>query len=165
MISNKEVKRYLSQTWYASMRVKKLQEKIAEIRSNAMKQTQAWSETPTGGKLVSSPQQTWIEKALPLQKKLETAVTELIVRENLASDVIELLEYDRDKMILEAYHLHRMTIDEIAEQYNYSSRQVIRIKENAYYKIAKVVNQNPAIEAKIRRGLPAEKDGMECHPD
>lgn len=153
MISKGEIKNYLWKANEYSKGVRQLQEKIATLRSQAMKQTAAWTDTPRGGKLVSSPQEQAMEKIYDFQQLLEKKSIELIVQERLAWDLIDLLPDGRHKRILIAYHINRMNIFQIAQQERYSERQIKRDKENAYYKLADIVNKNPVIEAKVREGL------------
>lgn len=153
MITKGEIKNYLWKANEFSKSVRQLQEKIATLRSQAMKQTSAWSDTPRGGKLISSPQEQAVEKIYEFQQLLEKKSIELIVQERLAWDLIDLLPDGRHKRVLIAYHINRLNLYQIAQQENYSERQIKRDKENAYYRLADIVNKNPAIEAKIRKGL------------
>ena len=64
MVTPTDIKRYLSQCYNISKRLRDLNEQIAEYRIKAMKQTYAWSDTPSGGHASASPQSVYIEKSL-----------------------------------------------------------------------------------------------------
>lgn len=151
MITANEVKEFLSQAFYTSQRMLTLIEKINEYRMRAMRETPTWSDTPSGGHAASSPQAVWIEKAVDLQEKWRELAEELIDRDKTAHDIIELLDDQRQKAILEDRHIWRMSIWKICEKYSYSKAQVYRIMREAYRDLTVELAKHPELEAKIRK--------------
>ena len=138
MITVPELINYLSQAYFVSLRAKSLHEKILEYKDLAMKQTSAWSETPSGGRTGSSPQAVWIEKMIETQELLSRTETKLLDKERKIREIIEFLPDELEKGILEDYHLNRM---EIGYKYSYDERQIRRIRNRAYNQLVIILNQ------------------------
>lgn len=150
MITVAELKKYLSQLFYLSLRLNSEAEAVAQYRARAMKTTTTWQDTPNGGRAVSSPQAVWLERAIIAQDRLKHTAAELLQREQTAAELLQLLEEDRARAILEDYHLHRMNVQAIAAKYHYSERQIIRIKKKAYFKLTDEINKRPELIEKIQ---------------
>ncbi len=150
MITPNEVKEYLSQAYYTSQRIQTLVEKISEYRARAMRETPTWSETPTGGHAASSPQAVWIEKAVDLQEQWKDLAADLIERDRTAHRIIERLEDQRQKALLEDRHIWRLSWREISDKYHYSTRQLSRIMRRAYQDLAGIISADPELERQIK---------------
>lgn len=150
MISPNEVKEYLSQAYYTSQRIQTLVERINEYRARAMRETPAWSDTPSGGHVASSPQAVWIEKAVDLQEEWKDLAAELIDRDRTAHRIIERLHDQQQKALLEDRHIWRMSRKDISEKYHYSTRQVNRILRQAYQDLAGIISADAELEKKVK---------------
>lgn len=132
MITAQEIKKYLSSLFYLSLRLQGDAEQVAQYRSRAMKTT------------------TWIERAIVAQERAKNTAAELLHREEIARELLELLDGERERAILEDYHLHRLNVQKIAAKYHYSERQIIRIRKKAYYKLSEEINKRPELIERIQ---------------
>lgn len=153
MVTELDVKQFMSQAYYISKRVRTILEKIAEYKAKALKDTAAWSDTPRGGHSISSPQAVWIEKIIAEQEKLKDGATDLVEKEQLIRELIELLYDEKSKAILEDYHLYRLGMNKITIKYNFSDRQIFRILRKAYRDIAFKINDDPELEKRFRENM------------
>lgn len=158
MVTAAQVKSYLSKLFYLSMRMRSEAEAVARYRAQAMRTTTTWTDTPNGGRVASSPQAVWVERMMQAQDRLEHIAAELLKREEVARELLDLLDDEREKAILEDYHLHRLNVQKIANKYNYSERQIIRIRKTAYIKLTNGINARPKLCAQIERGTEHGKE-------
>lgn len=147
MVNAEEVKAYLSQAYYVSKRIRELWEIITTFQAKAMKDTVAWSETPKGGHTTSSPQAVWIERIIELKDDIEI----LKDKEQLIRDMLKLVSNERERIILQDYHLYRLGIRKMTVKYNYSDRQIYRILNKGYRDIAFKINEQPELEKAFRQ--------------
>ena len=150
MVTPTEVKRYLSQCYHISKRLRDLNEQIAEYRVRAMKQTYAWSDTPSGGHASASPQSVYIEKLVLLTDQLDAESIRLLDAERTARELINRLDSEKEKMFLEDYHVYRLSYEKIALKHNYGQRQIYRILGDAYRHLADIANQDAELEEIIK---------------
>lgn len=149
MITAKDIQTYLSRAYYLSREVRSHQERIAEYRSKAMKETPTWSDTPSGGHAASSPQAVFVEKMILEQDKLFAAASTLLELEDEIRDLIGELKDERARAILMDYHVYRMNMQKLANKYSYSERRIYQIRSQAYVDLAKKANRDPELSKKI----------------
>lgn len=149
MVKPTDIKKYLSQAYFKSKRLEKLNEQIGFYRAKAMKQTSAWSDSPSGGVSTTSPQAVFIEKLMLLTDELNEEAIRMLEFEKEARKLINLLDSEREKMFLEDYHVNKMTMEKIALQRHYSERQVYRVMGDAYRKLSDIVNEDEELERRI----------------
>ena len=149
MVTPTDIKRYLSQCYNISKRLRELNEQIAEYRQKAMKQTYAWSDTPSGGHASASPQSVYIEKLVLLTDELDAESIKLLDAERTARELINRLDSQRETMFLEEYHVYRLTYEKMSLKHNYGQRQIYRIIGDAYRHLADIVNADAELERRI----------------
>lgn len=153
MVTEIEVKQFMSQAYYISKRVRTSLERIAEYRTKALKDTAAWSDTPKGGHSVSSPQAVWIEKIIAEQEKLKDGASDLVEKEKLIRELIDLLYDEKAKAILEDYHIYRLGMNKMCIKYNFSDRQIFRILRKAYRDIAFKINDSEELKRRFEENM------------
>lgn len=153
MVTEEEVREYLSQAYYISRRIRSQQDKCAELRAKALQQTSQWSDTPSGGHSTTSPQAVWIEKLVLLELEIQNKTANLIQAERDAFSLINLLSDHREKAVLEDFHVNRLNNAKLSMKYDYSESQILRIKNKGYRHLAKLINEDASLENKIRMTL------------
>lgn len=153
MISAREVKEFLSQAYYTSVRMQTVIEQINMYRTKAMKETAAWSDAPGGQHSTTSLQAIWIEKAVDLQEQWKDMAEELIEKDKLSHSLINMLSDERAKCMLEDRHIWRMSLAKMCMKHSYSQPQIWRIMNAAYKELAEIISSDPDLEQKIDKAM------------
>ena len=151
MISAREVKEFLSQAYYTSVRMQTVIEQINMYRTKAMKETAAWSDAPGGQHSTTSLQAIWIEKAVDLQEQWKDMAEELIERDKLSHSLINRLPDERAKCMLEDRYIWRMTWRSMEDKHHYSERQMHNILRRAYKDLAEIISSDADLEKDFRQ--------------
>ncbi len=76
-----------------------------------------------------------IDKVIDLENELLDKIDELLDLQKEAHEIIDSVEDETERLILQYYYIDRRIIEEIAEEIGYCPRQVYRIKRNALRKL------------------------------
>ena len=79
-----------------------------------------------------------IDKVIDLEGEILDQINELLDIQREAYKIINALQDDTERLILQYYYIDRMSIEEIASKINYCPRQTIRIKKKALEKIKNI---------------------------
>ena len=79
-----------------------------------------------------------IDKIIDLEGEILDQINELLDIQREAYKIINALQDDTERLILQYYYIDRMSIEEIASKINYCPRQTIRIKKKALEKIKNI---------------------------
>lgn len=81
-----------------------------------------------------------IDKVIDLESEILDDINELLDMQKEAYKIINAVEDETERLILQYYYIDRMCIDEIASEMGYCSRQTKRIKKKALEKIKNIQN-------------------------
>jgi RNA polymerase sigma factor (sigma-70 family) len=130
-MTNKDKIKYLKRYVWLN---KKIDRKYAEIerwRTMLGKVTAQYTSQPKGGGSIYGKTEEILAKTVDLEKEIDADVDRLIsIRDNIKA-IIEAVEDDREKLLLQYRYLDGRTFEEIAVQMNYSWRQIHRLHSRA----------------------------------
>lgn len=81
-----------------------------------------------------------IDKVIDLEGEILDDINELLDVQKEAYKIINAVEDETERLVLQYYYIDRMCIDEIASEIGYCSRQTKRIKKKALEKIKNIQN-------------------------
>ena len=106
-------------------------EEIARLRSKLTRVTEVFTAEPKGGGSIYGKTEEILAKIVDLEKEIDADVDRLIeVRDSIKS-IIEAIEDDRERLLLQYRYLDGRTFEEIAVQMHYSWRQIHRLHSQA----------------------------------
>lgn len=76
-----------------------------------------------------------IDKVIDLESEILDDINELLDMQKEAHKIIDAVQDDTERLILQYYYIDRLEMDEIASEMGYCPRQAYRIKKNALKKI------------------------------
>ena len=106
-------------------------EEVSRLRSKLTRVTEVFTAEPKGGGSIYGKTEEILAKIVDLEKEIDADVDRLIaVRDNIKS-VIEVVEDDRERLLLQYRYLDGWTFEKIAVEMNYSWRQIHRLHSKA----------------------------------
>ena len=128
---NKDKIKYLKRYINLDREIERKLEEVARLRSKLTRITQVLTAEPRGGGSIYGKTEEIIAKIVDLEKEIDADVDRLIaVRDNIKS-VIEAVEDDRERLLLQYRYLDGWTFEKIAVEMNYSWRQIHRLHSKA----------------------------------
>jgi hypothetical protein len=76
-----------------------------------------------------------IDKVIDLENEILDDINELLDVQKEAHRIIDAVQDDTERLILQYYYIDRLEMEDIASEIGYSPRQAYRIKKNALKKI------------------------------
>ena len=76
-----------------------------------------------------------IDKAIDLESEILDEINELLDLQKTAHEIINAVQDDTERLILQYYYIDRLDMEDIAEEIGYTLRQTYRIKKKAVEKI------------------------------
>ena len=106
-------------------------EEVARLRSKLTRVTEVFTAEPKGGGSIYGKTEEILAKIVDLEKEIDADVDRLIeVRDSIKS-IIEAVEDDRERLLLQYRYLDGRTFEWIAAKMNYSWRQIHRLHSQA----------------------------------
>ena len=123
----KYLKRYIN----LDREIERKLEEVARLRAKLTRVTEVFTAEPKGGGSIYGKTEEILAKIVDLEKEIDADVDRLIaVRDNIKS-VIEVVEDDRERLLLQYRYLDGWTFEKIAVEMNYSWRQIHRLHSRA----------------------------------
>lgn len=123
----KYLKRYIN----LDREIERKLEEVARLRAKLTRGTEVYSTEPRGGGSIYGKTEEILAKIVDLEKEIDADVDRLIaVRDNIKS-VIEVVEDDRERLLLQYRYLDGWTFEKIAVEMHYSWRQIHRLHSQA----------------------------------
>ena len=130
-MSNREKIKYLKR--YINLD-REIEHKLREIdhwRAKLTRVTEVYSTEPRGGGSIYGKTEEILAKIVDLEKEIDADVDRLIsIRDNIKA-IIESVEDDRERLLLQYRYLDGKTFEKIAVEMNYSWRQIHRLHSRA----------------------------------
>lgn len=106
-------------------------EEVSRLRSKLTRITEVYSTEPRGGGSIYGKTEEILAKIVDLEKEIDADIDRLIsIRDNIKA-VIESVEDDRERLLLQYRYLDGKTFEWIAAEMNYSWRQIHRLHSQA----------------------------------
>lgn len=122
-------KKFLSRPYWIDQRIDKKQEEIDRLRAKLTKATAKLSDMPRGGSGGD-----WTDadvKVLEMEDAIHAEILELCRVKREVFEVIDTVEDERYRTLLELRYRNYMTFEQIAVEMRYSWRQVMRLHAEA----------------------------------
>ena len=130
-MSNKDKIKYLKRYINLDREIERKLEEVARLRSKLTRVTEVYSTEPRGGGTIYGKTEEILAKIVDMEKEIDADVDRLIsIRDNIKA-IIEAVEDDRERLLLQYRYLDGRTFEEIAVQMHYSWRQIHRLHSKA----------------------------------
>ena len=130
-MTNKDKIKYLKRYINLDREIERKLGEVSRLRSKLTRVTEVYSTEPRGGGSIYGKTEEILAKIVDLEKEIDADVDRLIaVRDNIKS-VIEVVEDDRERLLLQYRYLDGWTFEKIAVEMNYSWRQIHRLHSRA----------------------------------
>jgi RinA family phage transcriptional activator len=130
-MTNRDKIKYLKRYINLDREIERKLEEVARLRSKLARVTEVFTEEPKGGGSIYGKTGEILAKIVDLEKEIDADVDRLIeVRDSIKS-IIEAVEDDRERLLLQYRYLDGRTFEEIAVQMHYSWRQIHRLHSRA----------------------------------
>jgi len=130
-MTNKDKIKYLKRYINLDREIERKLEEVARLRSKLTRVTEVYSTEPRGGGTIYGKTEEILAKIVDLEKEIDADVDRLIeVRDSIKS-IIEAVEDDRERLLLQYRYLDGKTFEWIAAEMNYSWRQIHRLHSRA----------------------------------
>jgi RinA family phage transcriptional activator len=130
-MTNRDKIKYLKRYINLDREIERKLEEVARLRSKLARVTEVFTAEPKGGGSIYGKTGEILAKIVDLEKEIDADVDRLIeVRDSIKS-IIEAVEDDRERLLLQYRYLDGRTFEEIAVQMHYSWRQIHRLHSRA----------------------------------
>ena len=106
-------------------------EEVARLRSKLTRVTEVFTAEPRGGGSIYGKTEEILAKIVDLEKEIDADVDRLVAVRDSIKSIIEAVEDDRERLLLQYRYLDGRTFEWIAAKMNYSWRQIHRLHSQA----------------------------------
>ena len=129
--SNQGKIKYLKRYVILDREIDRKLKEVARLRSKLTRITEVYSTEPRGGGSIYGKTEEILAKIVDLENEIDADIDRLIsIRDNIKA-VIEAVENDRERLLLQYRYLDGKTFEWIAAEMNYSWRQIHRLHSQA----------------------------------
>jgi len=129
--SNQGKIKYLKRYVLLDKEIDRKLEEVSRLRSKLTRITQVLTTEPRGGGTIYGKTEEILAKIVDLENEIDADIDRLIeVRDSIKS-IIEAVEDDRERLLLQYRYLDGWTFEKIAVEMNYSWRQIHRLHSRA----------------------------------
>jgi DNA-directed RNA polymerase specialized sigma subunit len=129
--TNQDKIKYLKRYVILDREIDRKLEEVARLRSKLTRIMPIYSTEPKGGGSIRGKTEGIIAKIVDLEKEIDADVDRLIsIRDNIKA-IIEAVEDDRERLLLQYRYLDGKTFEKIAVEMNYSWRHIHRLHSRA----------------------------------
>jgi DNA-directed RNA polymerase specialized sigma subunit len=130
-MTNRDKIKYLKRYITLDREIDRKLEEVSRLRSKLTRVTEVYSTEPRGGGSIYGKTEEILAKIVDLEREIDADVDRLIsIRDNIKV-IIEAVEDDRERLLLQYRYLDGRTFEEIAVQMYYSWRQIHRLHSRA----------------------------------
>ena len=130
-MSNKDKIKYLKRYITLDREIDRKLEEVARLRSKLTRVTQVLTAEPRGGGSIYGKTEGILAKIVDLENEIDTDIDQLVAIRDEIKAVIESVEDDRERLLLQYRYLDGKTFEWIAAEMNYSWRQIHRLHSQA----------------------------------
>ena len=129
--SNQGKIKYLKRYVLLDREIDRKLKEVARLRSKLTRVTEVYSTEPRGGGSIYGKTEEILAKIVDLENEIDADIDRLIsIRDNIKA-VIEAVEDDRERLLLQYRYLDGKTFEWIAVEMNYCWRQIHRLHSQA----------------------------------
>jgi len=130
-MTNKDKIKYLKRYINLDREIERKLEEVSRLRSKLTRVTEVFTAEPRGGGSIYGKTEEILAKIVDLEKEIDADVDRLVAIRDGIKTIIEAVEDDRERLLLQYRYLDGRTFEEIAVQMNYSWRQIHRLHSQA----------------------------------
>jgi DNA-directed RNA polymerase specialized sigma subunit len=130
-INNRDKIKYLKRYINLDREIERKLEEVARLRSKLTRVTEVFTAEPKGGGSIYGKTEEILVKIVDLEHEIDADVDRLVAVRDSIKSIIEAVEDDRERLLLQYRYLDGRTFEEIAVQMNYSWRQIHRLHSQA----------------------------------
>ena len=123
----KYLKRYIN----LDREIERKLEEVARLRAKLTRVTEVFTAEPKGGGSIYGKTEEILAKIVDLEKEIDADIDRLVAIRDGIKTIIEAVEDNRERLLLQYRYLDGRTFEEIAVQMNYSWRQIHRLHSQA----------------------------------
>lgn len=130
-MTNKDKIKYLKRYINLDREIERKLEEVARLRAKLTKITQVHSTEPRGGGTIYGKTEGILAKIVDLENEIDADIDRLVAVRDGIKAIIEAVEDDRERLLLQHRYLEGRTFEWIAAKMNYSWRQIHRLHSQA----------------------------------
>lgn len=130
-INNRDKIKYLKRYINLDREIDRKLEEVARLRSKLTRVTEVFTAEPRGGGSIYGKTEEILAKIVDLEKEIDADVDRLVAVRDSIKSIIEAVEDDRERLLLQYRYLDGRTFEWIAAKMNYSWRQIHRLHSQA----------------------------------
>jgi DNA-directed RNA polymerase specialized sigma subunit len=130
-MSNKDKIKYLKRYITLDREIDRKLEEVGRLRSKLTRITQVHSAEPRGGGTIYGKTEGILAKIVDLENEIDADIDRLVAIRDGIKTIIESVEDDRERLLLQYRYLDGKTFEKIAVEMNYSWRQIHRLHSKA----------------------------------
>lgn len=129
--SNQGKIKYLKRYVLLDKEIDRKLEEVARLRAKLTRVTEVYSTEPRGGGSIYGKTEEILAKIVDLEKEIDADIDRLVAIRDGIKTIIEAVEDDRERLLLQYRYLDGWTFEKIAVEMNYSWRQIHRLHSRA----------------------------------
>ena len=130
-VTNRDKIKYLKRYINLDREIERKLEEVARLRSKLTRVTEVFTAEPRGGGSIYGKTEEILAKIVDLEKEIDADVDRLVAVRDSIKSIIEAVEDDRERLLLQYRYLDGRTFEWIAAKMNYSWRQIHRLHSQA----------------------------------
>jgi hypothetical protein len=130
-ITNQDKIKYLKRYINLDREIDRKLEAVSLLRSKLTRIIQVYSTEPRGGGTIYGKTEGILAKIVDLENEIDADIDRLMTVRDSIRMVIESVEEDRERLLLQYRYLDGKTFEKIAVEMNYSWRQIHRLHSKA----------------------------------
>jgi RinA family phage transcriptional activator len=130
-INNRDKIKYLKRYINLDREIDRKLEEVARLRSKLTRVTEVFTAEPKGGGSIYGKTEEILVKIVDLEHEIDADVDRLVAVRDSIKSIIEAVEDDRERLLLQYRYLDGKTFEWIAAQMHYSWRQIHRLHSRA----------------------------------
>jgi len=134
-ISNRDKIKYLKRYIILNREIDRKLDEVTYWRARLEKLTATYSTQPQGGGSIYSREQEVIAKIVDLEKEIDADIDRLLVARDGIKAVIEVVEDDRERLLLQYRYIDGLPWERVAVSLNYSWQHTHKLHSQALSKL------------------------------
>ena len=130
-VTNRDKIKYLKRYINLDREIERKLEEVARLRSKLTRVTEVYSTEPRGGGTIYGKTEEILAKIVDLENEIDADIDRLVAIRDGIKTIIEAVEDDRERLLLQYRYLDGKTFEKIAVEMNYSWRQIHRLHSQA----------------------------------
>jgi DNA-directed RNA polymerase specialized sigma subunit len=130
-MTNRDKIKYLKRYINLDREIDRKLEEVARLRSKLTRVTEVYSTEPRGGGTIYGKTEEILVKIVDLEHEIDADVDRLVAIRDGIKTIIEAVEDDRERLLLQYRYLDGKTFEWIAAEMHYSWRQIHRLHSQA----------------------------------